>query len=99
MDPAPARSRCTVVGGGGAARQPFKLSTCNELYGELDFAVAYRSIKRAGWDGIEIAPFTLMQDATRLPAAWRRELRDIVISEGLALVGLHWLTAAPRGCT
>ena len=80
-----------------AARQPFKLSTCNELYGELDFAAACRSIKRAGWDGIEIAPFTLMRDATRLPAARRRELRDIVISEGLAFVGLHWLTVGPEG--
>ena len=73
----------------------FKLSVCNELYGETGFAEACRSIKRAGWDGIEIAPFTLMQNATQLPAHRRREVRDIVVSEGLRFVGLHWLTVGP----
>ncbi len=80
-----------------ASGQPFKLSVCNELYGETDFASSCRSIKRAGWDGIEIAPFTLMQDATRLPASQRREVRDIIQSEGLDFVGLHWLTVGPEG--
>ncbi len=77
--------------------QPFKLSVCNELYGEADFAASCRSIKAAGWDGIEIAPFTLMQDATKLPASRRREARDIIVSEGLEFVGLHWLTVGPEG--
>lgn len=76
---------------------PFKLSVCNELYGETDFAESCRSLKRAGWDGVEIAPFTLLRDATRLPAARRREVRDIVGSEGLEFVGLHWLTVGPEG--
>ena len=80
-----------------ADRTPFKLSTCNEVFGETDFAEACRSIKRAGWDGIEIAPFTLMKDATRLPVSRRHEVRDIVLSEGLEFVGLHWLTVGPEG--
>ena len=79
------------------SQQPFKLSVCNELYGDTDFASSCRSIKRAGWDGIEIAPFTLMQDATQLPAGRRREVRDIIVSEGLEFVGLHWLTVGPEG--
>lgn len=74
-----------------------KLSACNELYSGADFAHTCRSLKRAGWDGIEIAPFTLLQDATRLPALRRREVRDIIVSEGLAFVGLHWLTVGPEG--
>ncbi len=79
------------------ANGPFRLSVCNELYGEADFAAACRSIKSAGWDGIEIAPFTLLPDATKLSAARRREIRDIVVSEGLEFVGLHWLTVGPPG--
>ena len=75
----------------------FNLSVCNELYGETDFAKSCRSIRRAGWTGIEIAPFTLMQDATRLPAERRCEVRDIIVAEGLAFVGLHWLTVGPEG--
>ena len=79
------------------AAKHFNLSVCNELYGETDFAVSCQSIRRAGWTGIEVAPFTLMQDATRLPAERRREVRDIIVSEGLAFVGLHWLTVGPEG--
>ncbi len=75
----------------------FKLSVCNELYGDTDFADSCRSMRRAGWTGIEVAPFTLMQDATGLPAERRREVRDIIVSEGLAFVGLHWLTVGPEG--
>lgn len=75
----------------------FNLSVCNELYGETDFAESCRSMRRAGWTGIEVAPFTLMQDATRLPVGRRREVRDIIISEGLKFVGLHWLTVGPEG--
>ncbi len=75
----------------------FRLSVCNELYGDMDFAESCRSIRRAGWDGIEIAPFTLMQDATLLPATRRHEVRDIIESEGLGFVGLHWLTVGPEG--
>ena len=80
-----------------AASAHFKLSVCNELYTDTGFAETCRSIKRAGWDGIEIAPFTLMQDATRLPRGRRREVRDIIVSEGLSFVGLHWLTVGPEG--
>ncbi len=80
-----------------AQRRPFNLSVCNELYERADFAESCRSIKRAGWDGIEIAPFTLLRDATRLSAGRRREFRDMIISEGLDFVGLHWLTVGPDG--
>ena len=80
-----------------AQARRFDLSVCNELYGEADFAESCRSIKRAGWTGIEIAPFTLMQDATQLPAERWHQVRDIIVSEGLGFVGLHWLTVGPAG--
>ncbi len=75
----------------------FKLSVCNELYQGLDFAESCKSIKKAGWDGIEIAPFTLMTDATKLPKERRNEVCDIIESEGLKFVGFHWLTVGPDG--
>lgn len=79
------------------APHPFRLSVCNELYEGEDFAATCRSLRSAGWDGIEIAPFTLMTDATRLPRSRRREVRDVIASEGLEFVGLHWLTVGPEG--
>ena len=76
---------------------PFRLSVCNESSRRLPFAAACRSIEKAGWDGIEIAPFTLLTDATRLPKDRRAELRNIIVEEGLDFVGLHWLTVGPEG--
>lgn len=76
---------------------PFRLSVCNEVFEKTPFAEQCRCIKTAGWDGIEIAPFTLQTDATTLPAERRREVRDIIVSEGLEFVGLHWLTVGPDG--
>ncbi len=76
---------------------PFRLSVCNELYEATPFREACRSIKQAGWDGIEVAPFTLMQDATQLPRQERLTARDVIQDEGLDFVGLHWLTVGPEG--
>jgi D-psicose/D-tagatose/L-ribulose 3-epimerase len=75
----------------------FRHATCNEMFAEWDFADSCRAIRRAGYHGIEIAPFTLAEDPASLTAARRRECRDIIVSEGLAFVGLHWLMVSPQG--
>ena len=75
----------------------FKLAVCNELYEKTDFGASCRSLKKAGWQGIEIAPFTLQNDVTTLSAERRKKVSDIVQSEGLEFVGLHWLTVGPSG--
>lgn len=54
-------------------------------------------MRAVGYSGIEIAPFTLSEDPLDLSATHRRELRDIVVSEGLSFVGLHWLMVSPAG--
>jgi D-psicose/D-tagatose/L-ribulose 3-epimerase len=74
---------------------PLRLAVCNELFEQRDLAESCRLARRAGWQGIELAPFTLAQDATTLSAPRRREIRDIIASEGLAFVGLHWLLIGP----
>jgi len=56
-----------------------------------------RAIRRAGYSGIEIAPFTLAGTPGEITAAQRAEYRDIMGSEGLQFVGLHWLMVSPKG--
>jgi sugar phosphate isomerase/epimerase len=70
---------------------------CNEAFEKLPFAEACAAMRKAGYGGIEIAPFTLGEKPCDVSAARRRELRDIMASEGLAFVGLHWLMASPKG--
>ncbi|HUQ91152.1 MAG TPA: sugar phosphate isomerase/epimerase family protein [Bryobacteraceae bacterium] len=74
-----------------------KQAICNEAFDGWDFALSCKAIKKAGYSGIEIAPFTLGEDPALIPAARRREVRDIMAGEGLDFVGLHWLMVAPKG--
>ena len=75
----------------------FRHSTCNEAFEKWPFADACKAIKRIGYTGIEIAPFTLAERPADITAAQRREYRDIMQSEGLAFVGLHWIMVSPKG--
>lgn len=70
---------------------------CNEAFERWEFAESCKVMKQAGYQGIEIAPFTLGEDPAQIPAARRRQVRDIIVAEGLQFVGLHWLMVAPKG--
>jgi D-psicose/D-tagatose/L-ribulose 3-epimerase len=76
---------------------PFRHAICNEAFEKWDFAESCRVMKRLGYQGIEIAPFTLAEDPVDLTAERRREVKDIILSEGLRFVGLHWLMVSPKG--
>lgn len=76
---------------------PFRQAICNEVFQGWDFAEQCRTIKRLGYDGIEIAHFTLADDPASISPGRRRELADIMVSEGLEFAGLHWLMVAPKG--
>jgi sugar phosphate isomerase/epimerase len=74
-----------------------KLGICNELFEDWDFARVCRFVKETGYDGLEIAPFTLAPRVTDLAPAKRREFRTIVHDSGLETIGLHWLLARTEG--
>src|ERR1700759_2685513 len=75
----------------------FRHAICNEAFEGQPFADAGRTIRAAGYTGIEIAPFTLAERPADIGAIARREYRDVMASEGLAFVGLHWLMVSPKG--
>jgi D-psicose/D-tagatose/L-ribulose 3-epimerase len=74
-----------------------KHAMCNEAFGETPFAEQCRTLKSAGYRGIEIAPFTLAADPSSISPQQRREYRRTITDEGLEFVGLHWLMVSPRG--
>lgn len=75
-----------------------RLTLCNEVIKDLPFAQQCALTAGLGYDGIEIAPFTLDAEAPhRLPAARRAELRRMAADQGLAITSLHWLLVAPAG--
>ncbi len=75
----------------------FRHSICNEAFDKWPFVDACKAIRKAGYTGIEIAPFTLAETPVEVTAAQRAGYRDIMASEGLTFVGLHWLMLSPKG--
>ena len=74
-----------------------KIVLCNEVVRELSFREQCRFAAAVGYDGLELAPFTLADEPHRLPAAEIRRLRRTAQEEGVAITGLHWLLVAPPG--
>jgi sugar phosphate isomerase/epimerase len=75
----------------------FRFAMCNEAFQGRSWAETCRALRKAGYAGVEIAPFTLAEDPARIPAAARRACRQIMASEGLGFAGLHWLMVTPKG--
>lgn len=75
----------------------FRQAICNEVYGKAPLADVCRSIRKIGYAGIEIAPFTLADSPSEIASGQRKQYRDVIQSEGLAFVGLHWLMVSPKG--
>jgi sugar phosphate isomerase/epimerase len=74
-----------------------KIALCNEVLQPLPFEQQCRLAAALGYDGLEVAPFTLESDPTRLTDAQAAGFRRIAADHGLAITGLHWLLVAPPG--
>jgi D-psicose/D-tagatose/L-ribulose 3-epimerase len=70
---------------------------CNEAFEQTPFQDVCKTLGAAGYEGIEISPFTLAANPADISPDQRREYADIIKSEGLTFVGLHWLMVSPKG--
>lgn len=74
-----------------------RFAICNEIYPDWKIEDVFAHAARLGYDGVEIAPFTLANAVGDLSAAERQRLRDAAARAGVAIVGLHWLLVKPEG--
>ncbi len=74
-----------------------KLAICNETFKDWPFDRAFAFARELGYGGIEIAPFTIANDAYDISLERRAEVRRQAESAGLEVVGLHWLLAFTKG--
>ncbi len=74
-----------------------KFGICNELFEDWGFRETCETIKKLGYDGVEIAPFTLAQRIVDLPSQRLSDLASVVSDAGLETIGLHWLLAKTEG--
>jgi len=73
-----------------------RIALCNEVIGEMAFDEQCRFAAALGYDGLEVAPFTLGDEPHRLPAATIRATRRAAEEAGIAITGLHWLLVKPK---
>ncbi|HYH05078.1 MAG TPA: hypothetical protein VEC37_18450, partial [Bacillota bacterium] len=72
-----------------------KFAICNELFEGWDIRKTVEFVVEAGYDGIEIAPFTLADSVRDIPKARRNSLKTMIADAGLTVTGLHWLLVKP----
>jgi sugar phosphate isomerase/epimerase len=79
-----------------------KFAICNEMFGDRPFADTFSTIRKLGYAGVEIAPFTFAPgeepfDVRQVPAERIVETRMMAEDAGLDIIGLHWLLAKTDG--
>lgn len=72
-----------------------KFALCNETYGNWDFNATCDHIAKSGYDGVEIAPFTLKEDPRDITEKEAENFGNQAKSAGLEVVGVHWLLVKP----
>jgi sugar phosphate isomerase/epimerase len=76
---------------------PFKYAICNETFVDWPLDRAFAFAAECGYTGVEIAPFTIANCVTDIPAKRRTEVRRLAEQNHLDVVGLHWLLAKTNG--
>jgi sugar phosphate isomerase/epimerase len=74
-----------------------RFAICNELFEGWAFDEMCRFSKKAGYEGVEVAPFTLAPRITDVTSGRRAELRAQAADAGIEIIGLHWLLAGTEG--
>lgn len=75
-----------------------KFGICNEIFkdwNDIERTIEY--VKSIGYDGLEIAPFTLSQYVTDIDNETRRKIVKKAAEVDLEILGIHWVLVGPDG--
>jgi len=74
-----------------------KFAICNEIYQGWTPEAAMVHAAQAGYDAIEIAPFTIANYVTDITAYRRQKLREAAARNNIAICGIHWVLVQAEG--
>jgi sugar phosphate isomerase/epimerase len=74
-----------------------EFAICNEIFQGWAFEDAAAFAAQAGYDALEIAPFTFAKYVTDISAAERQKIRETARRCGLSICGIHWVLAQTEG--
>jgi len=70
---------------------------CNEIYRGWTLPDTFAHARAAGYDAVEIAPFTLCSYVDQVSAARRVEIRDAAARARVGVSGIHWVLMGTDG--
>ena len=74
-----------------------RFAICNEIFQGWKVEDGMSFARRAGYDAIEIAPFTLANYVTDISKKERQRIREAAGQTGIAISGIHWVLAKAEG--
>jgi sugar phosphate isomerase/epimerase len=74
-----------------------RFAICNEIFQGWTTEATLEYCAKLGYDGLEIAPFTLAKAVGEISPLQRRHLRKAAVRAGVEICGLHWLLARTEG--
>ncbi len=74
-----------------------KFGICNEIFQDWKLEDAMTFAIKAGYDGLEIAPFTLAKYVTEISATERKRIREMAARIGIEISGIHWVLVQAEG--
>lgn len=74
-----------------------KFAICNEIFQGWKIEDVFAHCAHLGYDGVEIAPFTLANSVTEISGNARRQIRQSAEREGVQIAGIHWVLVKPEG--
>ena len=74
-----------------------KFGVCNEIFEGWSIDETFGFAARAGYDVVELAPFTLARTVTEISATQRAAMRESAARAGVGISGLHWVLVKTEG--
>src|SRR5205809_7456447 len=74
-----------------------RIALCNEVIAPMSFPKRCEYAAKLGYDGLEIAPYTLSDEPHRMGTAQLAAARSAAQDAGIHITGLHWLLLKPAG--
>jgi sugar phosphate isomerase/epimerase len=74
-----------------------KFAICNEIFNDWNLQDAMGFAAKTGYQGIEIAPYTIAPSVTLVSSAERTQLRKVAERAGIEICGIHWVLIGVEG--
>jgi sugar phosphate isomerase/epimerase len=73
-----------------------KIGICNEIFKNWNLEEIFSYIKSIGYEGIEIAPFTIASDVSEIENDTIKRIRELSELNNIQIIGTHWLLVKPE---